>query len=358
MTDPNFDPLAALPAGLVARRDEHRGIKTIGRLVLVCAIGLVIAAALLIATALQVMHTLDAADLATERQRAANAVDVMTARNGPLTDSDAITLGSIAGLRAAHLSYRRTTIARVEQIPLLAGQGPSGSYLTWTRSAMAETVFRQFAPIRLPIIGAMLVLVLGVMIKVRRIVGDIERQRRLAYRQSRSDVLTGLANRLAFETALAELAAGTVPFAILLFDLDRFKAINDAHGHAAGDAVLCAVGARLSRILEGDDVLARLGGDEFGMLCTGRVEQTTLTALAQSCIAAVEPPIQLQNGAVSIGISLGIVPVGGLNLLPATLMGAADTALYAAKSQSGSSFRFAGEPSGKAQPPTRLLQTA
>lgn len=358
MTDLNFDRIAAAHAHTVSPRDEHRGIKTIGRLVLVCSIGLVIAAALLIATAVQVMQTLDATDLATERQRAANAVDAMTARNGPLTESDAIMLGRIAGLRGAHLSQHRTTVDRVEQIPLLAGQGPSGSYLSWTRSAMAETVFRQFAPIRLPIIGAMLLLVLGVMIKVRRIVGDIERQRRLAYRQSRSDVVTGLANRLAFETTLAELAAGAAPFAILLFDLDRFKAINDAHGHAAGDAVLRAVGMRLSRLLEGEDMLARLGGDEFGMLCVGRVEQTTLTALARSCIAAVEPPIQLQNGAVSIGISLGIVPVDDFDLPPATLMGAADAALYAAKSQSGSSFRFAGEPWGEAQPPARLLQTA
>ena len=334
--------LGASPAYAAARRDEHRGIKTIGRLVLLCAVGLVVAAILLVTTALQVVQSLDQADLAAERQRAANAIDAMTEIHGPLSESDAIALGRAASLRDAHLSHGRNTTARVEQIPLVAGQGPSGSYLTWTRSAMAEQVFLRFAPIRLPIIGAMLVLVLGVMFKLRQIVADIERQRRLAFQQSRSDVVTGLANRLAFETALDELAAAPAPFAIVLFDLDRFKEINDLYGHAAGDEVLRTVGIRLSRLLQAGDVLARLGGDEFGLLSTGRFDKTALTALAQRCIASIERPIQLMGRPVTVGVSLGIVPAGARPLPPAALMAAGDAALYDAKAIAGSSFRFAG----------------
>jgi diguanylate cyclase (GGDEF)-like protein len=340
------------------RRGEHRGIKTIGRLVLLCAIGLVVSAFLLVMTALQVVQSLDRTDLATERQRAANAVDVMTATDGPLTADRAIVLGRIAGLHDAHLSHELTTTPRVEQIPLLAGQGPSGSYLTWTRSAMAEQIFLQFAPIRLPIIGGMLLLVLGVMLKLRHVVADIERQRRLAFQQSRSDVMTGLANRLAFETALADLVADKAPFAIILFDLDRFKEINDVHGHAAGDEVLRAVGVRLSRLLEGEDLLARLGGDEFVLLSRERSDRTALAALAQKCIAAVEKPIQLDRRSVRVGVSLGIVPSDALDLPPDTLMGAADAALYRAKSLRGSGFRFAGdEPTQPAARP-QLLASA
>ncbi|UJW84512.1 GGDEF domain-containing protein [Devosia sp. SL43] len=325
------------------RRGEHRGIKTIGRLVLLCAVGLVVSAFLLVMTALQVVQSLDRADLATERQRAANAVDIMTATGGPLTHDQVIILGRIAGLDDAHLSYELTSTPRVEQIPLLAGQGPSGSYLTWTRSGMAEQVFLQYAPIRLPIIGGMLLLVLGVMFKLRQVVADIERQRRQAFQQSRSDVMTGLANRLAFETALADLVADKTRFAILLFDLDRFKEINDLHGHAAGDGVLRAIGTRLSRLLEDGDLLARLGGDEFVVLSTGHSDRAALAALAQRCIATIEQPIQLEKQAVRVGVSLGIVPADALDLPPDTLMGAADAALYRAKSSPGSSFRFAGD---------------
>ena len=330
-------------ATAAARRDEHHGIGTIGRLVLLCAVGLVIAAILLIGTAVQVMRSLDQADLASERQRAANAIDAMAAMNGPMTDAGAITLGRIAGLDDAHLSNTLADDPTIQQIPLLAGQGPSGTYLTWTRSDLALQIFRQFAPIRLPIIAGMLLLVLGVLIKLRRVVADIERQRQLAYRQSRSDVVTGLANRLAFETALDALAGSTTPFAIIIFDLDRFKDINDALGHAAGDDVLRVVGDRLSRLLNAGDLLARLGGDEFVMLCTSRPDTPALTTLAQHCIAAIEQPIQLEGRSVRVGVSLGIVPAAALDLPPATLMGAADAALYRAKSVQGSAFRFAGD---------------
>jgi diguanylate cyclase (GGDEF)-like protein len=330
-------------ATAAARRDEHHGIRTIGRLVLLCAVGLVLAAILLIGTAVQVLRSLDQADLVTERLRAANAIDAMAAMNGPLTDAGAITLGRIAGLDDAHLSNTLSDGSTIQQIPLLAGQGPSGSYLTWTRSNLTEQIFRQFAPVRLPIIAGMLLLVLGVMIKLRRVVADIERQRQLAHRQSRSDVVTGLSNRLAFETALDALAGGATPFAIIIFDLDRFKDINDAFGHAAGDDVLRIVGDRLSRLLNPGDLLARLGGDEFVILCTSRPTTLALTVLAQHCIAAVELPIQLGGQTVRVGVSLGIVPAAALDLPPATLMGAADAALYRAKSARGSTFRFAGD---------------
>jgi diguanylate cyclase (GGDEF)-like protein len=330
-------------AKAAARRDEHHGIRTIGRLVLLCAVGLVIAAILLIGTAVQVMRSLDQADLAAERLRAANAIDAMVAMTGPLTDADVVTLGRIAGLGDARLSDTLANDPTLQQIPLLAGQGPSGGYLTWTRSDLALQIFRQFAPIRLPIIGGMLLLVLGVLIKTRRVVADIERQRQLAHRQSRSDVVTGLANRLAFQTALDALAGSPTPFAIITFDLDRFKDINDAFGHAAGDDVLRVVGDRLSRLLNPGDMLARLGGDEFVMLCTSRSTTPALTVLAQHCIAAIEQPIQLGGQTVRVGVSLGIVPAAALDLPPATLMGAADAALYRAKSARGSAFRFAGD---------------
>lgn len=324
-------------------RDEHHGIRTIGRLVLLCAVGLIVSAVLLVATAFQVARSLDETGLAAERLRAANAIDAMVAANGPLTQADVALLGHIGGLQQAHLTYALTTDPKLQQIPLLAGLGPSGSYLTWTQAPIAEQVLLRFAPIRLPIIGGMLLLVLTVLIRLRRVVGDIERQRRLAHQQSRSDALTGLANRLAFDTALADLTANRTPFAILLLDLDRFKEINDINGHAAGDDVLRTVGVRLASLRQGTDLVARLGGDEFALLSTTRSDRDTLAALARRCIAAIEQPIQLEARLVRVGVSLGIVPSGDLDLAPATLMGAADAALYRAKSIPGSRYRFAGD---------------
>ena len=343
----SFDRPGTPTATAAGHRDEHHGMRTIGRLVLLCAIGLVVAAALLVITAFQVARNLDETSLAAERLRAANAIDALSAK-GVLSNDDVALIGQVGGLEGVHLSYGLIADARLQQIPLLAGQGPSGSYLTWTRANTAEQVLLRFAPIRLPIIGGMLLLVLTVLIQLRRVVGDIERQRRLAHRQSRSDALTGLANRLAFDTVLADMAAAEEPFALVLFDLDRCKQVNDVHGHAAGDDVLRTIGARLSSLVEGADLLARLGGDEFALLSTTRVDRDTLTALARRCIAAIEQPILITGESVRVGVSLGIVPSGDLGLPPATLMGAADAALYRAKSRPGSRYHFAGDEPARA----------
>lgn len=330
------------PASAAGRRDEHHGIRTIGRLVLLCAVGLVVSAVLLVTTAFHVARSIDETDLAAERLRAANAIDAMTAANGPLSQADVALLGHIGGLRDAHLTDALTDDPTLQQIPLLAGQGPSGSYLTWTKATIAEQVLLRFAPVRLPIIGGMLLLVLTVLIQLRRVVADIERQRRLAHRQSRSDPMTGLGNRLAFDTMLADLSAGGTGFALLVLDLDRFKEINDALGHPAGDEVLRRVGDRLSALLGPADLLARIGGDEFALLRLGSVDRGALSVLARNCIAAVERPIVIDGHAIRAGASLGIVRAQG-QYTPATLIAMADAALYRAKSRPGSAYRFAEE---------------
>ena len=358
MTFHMTDRFRAAPAAASATPDEHNTISNVGRLVLLCALVLVVAAGLLVGTGLQVLHSIDQAELDAERVRAANAIDMISADFGPLTDASARLLGQIAGLPDAHVSSVASTDPARQQMPLLGTDGPSGSYLTWTRSAVAESVFRQFAPIRLPIIAIMLALVLAVLLRLRAMIVDIEWRRRLAHQQSRSDVVTGLANRLAFETALTALACGTTPFALILFDLDRFKGINDAFGHAAGDVVLRTIGTRLSRLLNPGDLLARLGGDEFVMLCVSRSDAPALAVLAQHCIAAIEQPIQLEGQAARVGVSLGIVPAAALDLPADTLMGAADAALYRAKSARGSTFRFAGDEAQPAPVPVKLLATA
>jgi diguanylate cyclase (GGDEF)-like protein len=99
----------------------------------------------------------------------------------------------------------------------------------------------------------------------RRLVRAEERQRVMAER----DPLTDLHNRRSFDAALEQALESPAGAALVLFDFDAFKAINDRHGHPVGDAVLRAVAAACSEIVRGDDCLARLGGDEFAVIAPG-----------------------------------------------------------------------------------------
>ncbi len=120
-----------------------------------------------------------------------------------------------------------------------------------------------------------------------------ERLRRLAT----SDHLTGLANRALFTEQLEEVVArGNRTgrgLAVLFCDLDRFKEVNDEHGHADGDDVLVEIADRLLTIIRGDDMVARVGGDEFVILCDGSIDPDALAALAERVIETVHQPIDV-----------------------------------------------------------------
>lgn len=157
----------------------------------------------------------------------------------------------------------------------------------------------------------------------------------LAHRATH-DALTGLANRASFETQVARAAAEATAaegwFAILYLDFDRFKEINDTHGHAGGDAVLIEVAARIKRRLRPGDAAARLGGDEFAILlasCAGRSEAERAAAALAITMA---DPVQLPGGgAVDAGLSIGIAvfPENGRSV--EALMRHADAAMYGQK---------------------------
>ena len=150
-----------------------------------------------------------------------------------------------------------------------------------------------------------------------------------------SDPLTGLSNRAQFDRGLqAELGhamRGEDIFALLLLDLDGFKAINDGFGHAAGDEVLCEVARRLCQQLRAGDTLARLGGDEFGLI----LRQATVAgarALANRIIRRVGEPLTLSSGdVVGVGVSVGIAVYSANIASTRTLLAQADQALYQAK---------------------------
>jgi diguanylate cyclase (GGDEF)-like protein len=149
---------------------------------------------------------------------------------------------------------------------------------------------------------------------------------------ARRDSLTGIGNRLALDEAIARLLdqgerLRPVPFALVLFDLDHFKAYNDKHGHLAGDAALGRMGEILRRATRGTDVAFRYGGEEF-LLLLPDVDLTTAIAVAERVRVTAEESDGLPPFTVSGGVAL-CDPADGRN--PEPLMRRADTALYLAK---------------------------
>jgi diguanylate cyclase (GGDEF)-like protein len=166
-------------------------------------------------------------------------------------------------------------------------------------------------------------------------------------RQARIDALTGLPNRAGFEERLEQARARSRrtgrPLAAMLLDLDQFQDINDTFGHAAGDALLCAVAARLQRAVRAEDVLARLGGDEFALLADG-VDEAGAAVAAERILACFAEPFTAAGHPVAVRASLGVVVCQGradaCEGAAGELVRRADVGMYQAKRAGKRCYRF------------------
>jgi diguanylate cyclase (GGDEF)-like protein len=174
-----------------------------------------------------------------------------------------------------------------------------------------------------------------------RLHGQIAELRSTAQRWevlARTDALTGLANRRAAEERLAieikRAARYARPLSVLLADVDRLKAINDLHGHAAGDVVLRELARRLSGVVRASDLLARWGGDEFLMICP-EAGHLAAAQIADKLVREARTDVPVGEVTVSCGLSVG----WGTTLLSGddvkggvdALLRNADEALYRSK---------------------------
>ncbi|GAB4359340.1 MAG: hypothetical protein Kow0026_20900 [Oricola sp.] len=174
-----------------------------------------------------------------------------------------------------------------------------------------------------------------------------EAAHKLAESLARRDALTGLPNRRVFaealEKSIARAIRGIGSYAIMSVDLDRFKPINDIHGHATGDAVLCEVAKRLNEVIRKSDTVARFGGDEFGVILefgpSGNTSEAT-AELANRIIQRIQQPIYLHGKCVKVGASIGVAlcPADGTDA--ETLLRAADMAMYNAKEHGRGDYCF------------------
>jgi diguanylate cyclase (GGDEF)-like protein len=165
-------------------------------------------------------------------------------------------------------------------------------------------------------------------------------------RLARHDSLTGLYNRWVLaaklEDAIAESRAGGRAYLVLLIDLDRFKPVNDLHGHRAGDWVLCEVAQRLKDAVRRGDTVARIGGDEFAVIV--EVDQGLgmehAIELAGRLLMSIQKPMVFEGKYIEIGASIGIASCVTDGLDAEGLLRSADTAMYRAKRDARGGFRF------------------
>ncbi len=165
------------------------------------------------------------------------------------------------------------------------------------------------------------------------------RLQRLAF----EDPLTGLANRALLrdriEQAIAAARRNAGTFAVLLIDLDRFKPINDIHGHATGDLVLCETARRLQAATRAVDTVARLGGDEFVVLLGGSGGREEARLVVARIMQAVTAPLEMHGLRLGISVGVALYPDDGADA--DQLLARADGAMYEAKDRGGNRHAFA-----------------
>jgi len=198
-------------------------------------------------------------------------------------------------------------------IVLIFGLIVTGAIVTYIRSAVRHAVR---------------------MMRINRKVSDL----------AQTDALTGLVNRRAFierlTAAIATCRRGGKPFAVLYFDLDRFKDVNDTLGHSIGDALLQQVAARVLSATRDNDVVARFGGDEFAVLQSDAEDVAAAGALAAKIGHVLAQPYVIAANEVHISASIGISHYTADVAGPDAMMIQADLALYRAKEEGRDCYRF------------------
>jgi diguanylate cyclase (GGDEF)-like protein len=299
---------------------------------------------------------------AVELERELEALEQQAAEGAPLSGIGALAdssrmlivhARSVAGVRSAQGAESATVLVeRAEELSTeatnaldlsLAAQTQRVNDRTGAQLELGERL-RRFIMGLLVIAGAVGGMLYGAYRRVQ--VREREAQRRVEY-MAHYDSVTGLPNRVLLADRLAQEMArarrASESFAVLLFDLDGFKAVNDTWGHAAGDLVLVQVGERVRRCVRASDTVGRLGGDEFLAI----LPQTSLegaVGVAEKLREALREPYTLEGAQCSLTVSVGVSLFPDHGDDPEALQRAADAALYRAKREGKNRTLVAAEP--------------
>jgi len=167
--------------------------------------------------------------------------------------------------------------------------------------------------------------------RLTQLVASLEEQVALARDLASVDPLTGIANRRAFFEQAGPAFEADAPLCLILLDLDRFKDINDEHGHLVGDEVLRAVVERCQRGIRTGDTLARLAGDEFVLLLPGATRDIAMAIARRLRERMTRQPVHTSGGLVDVTLSMGVAERTEETESMDALVEAADEAMYAAK---------------------------
>jgi diguanylate cyclase (GGDEF)-like protein len=257
-------------------------------------------------------------------------------------------------LTAAHLRRLSTMLAipnlrltsgpldMLTSFPVHSFNGSNPMHLVWSPSRTASETLAELAFYGFFASIAVAAVALFLFNRMRASTEAILMREAKASHEARHDPLSGLPNRAVFCDELAanieDLPNRDSGIAVLLLDLDKFKDVNDTFGHAAGDKVIVDFGNRVRALLRQTDVIARLGGDEFAVLQTGVRTRIETSRLAQAIIDAANRPFVMDGSTMRIGVTVGVsfAPDDGMDV--ATILRAADTALYRAKNEGRNRF--------------------
>jgi diguanylate cyclase (GGDEF)-like protein/PAS domain S-box-containing protein len=183
-----------------------------------------------------------------------------------------------------------------------------------------------------------------VVLATARDISERKRAQQQVEHSAQHDELTDLANRMMFlkaiQLAIARVRRGAQGFAILYFDLDHFKDVNDTLGHPVGDLLLQALAKRLKASIREVDIAARFGGDEFAVMVTDIREPADAAVPTDKLLKVISEPFDIEGNDIRIGASIGIAVYGLDSPDPEALLSHADVALYRAKAEGPGAYRF------------------
>nr|WP_238553972.1 GGDEF domain-containing protein [Gordonia sp. KTR9] len=245
---------------------------------------------------------------------------------------------AVVGSYVAH--FVRSPVAYAHMIYSSIAVGALG-ILSWSNGTpILSVVFTTLA---------LLVVTNGTTALHRSYTSDFQRSLKHQLIMANTDSLTGLLNRRGFLYATATMLRRSParPFALLTADVDRFKGINDEHGHATGDDVLERVAAILQGATDGQAIVARLGGDEFAIAALA--DEASVRALAERIRTQLITTRKGATASVSLGIAVGVTPAGHMSSADANAFirhefEVADDALFDAKAAGRGTYVVAGRP--------------
>ncbi|MGB1262006.1 MAG: EAL domain-containing protein [Cognaticolwellia sp.] len=162
-----------------------------------------------------------------------------------------------------------------------------------------------------------------------------------------TDTLTELPNRAYFQANQQRLVESKIPHALLVFDLDNFKKVNDSLGHEVGDLLLCKLADRIKSLGRNQDTVYRLGGDEFSLIVENTNDINTIIKIAKDVLTSIALPLKIKSQEIVLYSSIGIAMYPEDGRSPQALLKNADTAMYHAKSSVGNKYQFFNESMNK-----------